>query len=74
MVFFIYLFAGHKERTFGGGIIQKGHRRPEIWTREDQVAELPETAEVAGSVLELQKFINGGSSPANPANSAQRCS
>ena len=29
------------------------------------------TAEVAGSVLELQKFINGGSSPENSANSAQ---
>ena len=45
-----------------------------IWTGEDHVAELPETTEVAGIVLELQKFINGGSSPANPANSAQRCS
>ena len=39
--------------------------------KKDQVAELPETAEVAGIVLELQKSIHGGSRPANPANPAQ---
>ena len=60
-------FCDLQETTFGGGISKKVHRRLEIWTGEDQFAELPETAEVAGIVLELQKFIHGGSRPANPA-------